>query len=90
MSTPVLRGFAHRTIRQWMWESIACGVVCGAAYFFYGPYPVEKAYEDFYKTYEAPKGVMYDWLEKEPVVPKGGYVLPDSIKEKYAEHVEEE
>merc|ERR1712135_197199 len=88
MGTPVLRGFAHRTIRQWMWESIAVGIVCGGAYFMYSPYPVEKAYEDFYKTYETPKGIMYEWLEKEPVVPKG-FVLPDSIKDKYQEHIEE-
>ena len=41
-----------------------------------------QAYSDFYATYETPKGVMYEWLEKEPIIPKG-YVLPDSIKEKY-------
>merc|ERR1712002_770069 len=87
-STPVLRGFLHRGIRRWMWESLAVGLVSGVAYFAYGPYPVEKAYENFYATYETPKGVMYEWLEKEPIVPKG-FVLPDSIKEKYQEHVEE-
>ena len=48
-----------------------------------------QAYQEFYATYETPKGIMYEWLEKEPVVPKG-YVLPDHLQEKYGGEVDEE
>ena len=41
-TTPLLRGFAFRGIRKWMWESLAVGAVSAVAYFAYGPYAVEK------------------------------------------------
>ena len=48
-TTPLLRGFAFRGIRKWMWESLAVGAVSAVAYFAYGPYAVEKVHSLFWE-----------------------------------------
>merc|ERR1712168_141374 len=66
-----LHGFAHRAVRRMLWQSIAAGVVTTVAYVAYGPMAVNKAYEQFYATYEQPTGLMEHFFEEQPDIPEG-------------------
>merc|ERR1712142_351443 len=66
-----LHGFAHRAVRRMLWQAMAWGVAMSVAYVGYGPMVVNKAYEDFYATYEQPTDLMEHFFEEKPEIPEG-------------------